>query len=93
MYFDLAIEAYSEPRRKFKIEGFAKLINGFYPLLICPKGSILDVWQGSEYVSEQRKWNKIETRMNMVLLTLNLPEKLELKLGPKIDLRYWVHRD
>ena len=55
MYFDLAIEAYSEPRRKFKIEGFAKLINGFYPLPICPKDSILDVWQGSEYVSEQRK--------------------------------------
>ena len=36
-------------------ERFAKIVNGFYPLTIFGKYSILDVWQGSEYSSELDK--------------------------------------
>ena len=34
-----------------KMEHFAKIGNGFYPLTIFAKRSILDIWQGSEYAS------------------------------------------
>ena len=44
-------EAYSEPCQTSKIESFAKIVNGFMPLTIFAKRSILDVWQGSEYAS------------------------------------------
>ena len=33
------------------MERFADVINGFQPLTIFAKHSILDVWQGSEYFS------------------------------------------
>ena len=33
------------------MERFAEIVNGFQPLTISPKRSILDVRQGSEYVS------------------------------------------
>ena len=42
-------EAYSEPYQLSKMERFAKIINGFQPLTIFAKQSILDVWQDSEY--------------------------------------------
>ena len=32
------------------MEFFAKIIEGWKPLIIFEKKSILDVWQGSEYV-------------------------------------------
>ena len=35
------------------MEHFAKIVNGFQALTIFAKHSILDVWQGSEYVSCQ----------------------------------------
>ena len=44
-------EAYSEPCQKSKMEFFAKIINGFYPLIILAECSVLDVWQGPEYAS------------------------------------------
>ena len=34
------------------MEFFIKDVNGFYPSSILAKHSILDIWQGSEYVSE-----------------------------------------
>ena len=37
-----------------KVERFKKIVNGFYPLAIFTKVCILDVWQGSEYVSFMR---------------------------------------
>ena len=39
-------EAYSEPCKISKMEQFAKVVNK----AIFAKGSILDMWQGSEYV-------------------------------------------
>ena len=43
-------EVYSETCQTSKIERFAKIVHGFDPLTIFKKFSILDVWQGSEYV-------------------------------------------
>ena len=45
------VEAYSEHWQQSQIELFAKIVNGFQPLIIFTKSSILDVWQGSEYAS------------------------------------------
>ena len=44
-------EAYLELCQTTKMERFAKKVQGFYPLVIFTKHSILDNWQGSEYVS------------------------------------------
>ena len=40
---------YWEPCHAFKMEPFAKIINGWKSLTISPKGSILDLWKYSEY--------------------------------------------
>ena len=32
------------------MERFVKLVSRFYPLTISTKNSVLDVWQGSEYI-------------------------------------------
>ena len=42
-------ETYSEPCQTSKVECFAKIVNGFYMLTVFTIGSILDIWQGSEY--------------------------------------------
>ena len=47
-------EAYWEPCRTIKIEPFTKIANGFQPLTIFVKGSMLDAWQGSEYVYQDK---------------------------------------
>ena len=44
-------EKYSELCQIFKMESFAKIVNGFQSLTIFAKRYILDVWQGSEYAS------------------------------------------
>ena len=44
-------ELYSQPSQIFKMELFAKIVNTWKPLTIFAKNSILDIWQGSEYVS------------------------------------------
>ena len=44
--------AYSEPYQTSKMECFAKIVNTFQALTIFAKGSILDIWQGSEYASD-----------------------------------------
>ena len=44
-------EAYSEHCQIFKMERFEKKIEGFEPLIIFAKRSILNFWQGSEYAS------------------------------------------
>ena len=43
-------EPHSEPCQTSKMEGFAKIFNGFWSLTIFAKRSVLDPWQGSEYV-------------------------------------------
>ena len=43
---------YSGLYQTSKIDRFAKIGTGFKPLTIFAKRSILDVWQGSEYVSD-----------------------------------------
>ena len=44
-------ETYLEPCQISKMECFAKIINGFQPLTIFARRSILDVRQGSMYFS------------------------------------------
>ena len=44
-------EAYSKPCQTFKTECFVKIVNGLKQWTIFAKRSILDVWQGVEYVS------------------------------------------
>ena len=44
-------EAYAEPWQAFKMNLFAKIVNGWKPLTFFAKSSNLDVWQGSEYAS------------------------------------------
>ena len=43
------LEVYTKPCQIFKKKCFAKIINGFLPLSIFAKRSILDIWEGSEY--------------------------------------------
>ena len=44
-------DEYSKPSQTSKMERFAKKIDGFYPLTISAKHSILEIWLGSEYTS------------------------------------------
>ena len=44
--------AYSELCQTLKMELVTKVDNVFKPLTIFAKRSILDIWQGSDYVSE-----------------------------------------
>ena len=44
------LKSYSEPCQTSKLERFAKIVDGFKPLTIFAKRSILDVRQGYEYV-------------------------------------------
>ena len=48
----LISEAYSEPSWTSKMDLFAKIVNGWTPLTIFAKRSILDVRLGSEYASD-----------------------------------------
>ena len=41
----------SEQGQTSKMEYFAKVVNGWKPLTISLKSSILDVWQGAKYAS------------------------------------------
>ena len=43
-------EAYSEPYEISKMKLSTKMVKGFQPLIIFTKRSILDVWQGSEFI-------------------------------------------
>ena len=45
-------EIYSELCQTFKIERFAKIVNGLWPLTIIAKHFIVDVWLGSECAFE-----------------------------------------
>ena len=44
-------EEYLEQLRTSKIELFAKVFNGFKPLIVFAQSSILDVLSGSKYAS------------------------------------------
>ena len=44
-------ETYSEPCQTSKMEFFAEIGNGWKPLTSFTRNSILDLYQGSEYVS------------------------------------------
>ena len=53
LQFDIFInftEAFSVPCQISMIEHFVKIVNAFYLLTIVAKPSIVDVWQGSQYV-------------------------------------------
>ena len=43
--------AYSETCQTLKMKFFTKIVNGFQTLTIFAKSSIVNIWQGSEYVS------------------------------------------
>ena len=43
---------FSQPCQTSNMERFAKIANGFQPLTIFAKHSILDVWQSSENTHE-----------------------------------------
>ena len=42
---------YPETCQSSTMKLFPKIVNGFKPLIIFGKNSILDVWQGSKYAS------------------------------------------
>lgn len=42
--------AYSEPCHTSKMKNFVKSINGFPQLIVFDTNSILDIWQGFDYV-------------------------------------------
>ena len=44
-------EAYSDTQPKFKMELFAKIVQGFQPFKIFAKNSILDIWLDSKCAS------------------------------------------
>ena len=40
------------------MERLVNIVNGFKPLSIFARSSILDVWQGAEYASDSGQWLK-----------------------------------
>ena len=52
-------EAYSEASQAFKMELFARIVNGQKTLTIFAKFSVLDVWFSSEYRCLWYRWFKI----------------------------------
>ena len=70
------LETYSEPCQISKMQCFAKIVDGFYPLTIFLKHSFLDVWQGFEYASEKyisfpNKKKNYPTPADIYLLKVN----------------------
>ena len=57
--FRISPAAYSERSRTSKMELFSKKVNGYKPLTVLPKSSILDVVLGSEYASVLPFWKSI----------------------------------
>ena len=57
-FADYALQsvAYSKPCQSSKIERFVKIVNGFKPLTIFARCSVLDVWQSSEYTIGNYMW-------------------------------------
>ena len=47
----MGTDVYSQPCQTSKMENFVKIVNGYKPLTIFAKPSILDVSQVSEYTS------------------------------------------
>ena len=60
-------EAYSEPCQTSKTELFAEIVNAERPLVVFAESSILDIWHGSENVSE---WYDVEGYIGLTLVTL-----------------------
>ena len=54
------------------MEHFAKTVNGFKPLIILAKISILDVWQSSDYASDNYE---VPRQKPATLLNLNFFRK------------------
>ena len=52
MFWLLNSKAYSEPSHKSKMGLFSNVVNGWKPLTIFAKSSLVDAWLGSEYTSE-----------------------------------------
>ena len=67
------IVAYPELRQTSQMELLAKVVNGFQPLTVFARNSVLDVWEGSEYASIL-KWrgtwvqNKIRANAIQILI-------------------------
>ena len=49
------------------MEPLAKIVNGFHLLNIFAKCSILDVWQGCDYASQQYDQDKRQIRLDCVM--------------------------
>ena len=60
-------EAYLEPCQTFKLEVFAKIVNGFSFLSIFGKSSIFYVWQDSEFASTTS--NDLPKKLHLTCLT------------------------
>ena len=58
-HFWLPSEAYSETCQASKMEHFPKIINGFKSLTFFAQHSILDIRQGSDYVSDHQSADSI----------------------------------
>ena len=52
LFLNKTAQAHPEPCQRSKMERFSKIVEVFQSLIIVAKRSILDVWRGSEYVSE-----------------------------------------
>ena len=66
-------ETYSEPCQTSKMEFFAEIGNGWKPLTSFTRNSILDLYQGSEYVSVIRSdkiSNNSESHANYVFYSV-----------------------
>ena len=64
-------QAYSEPCCTSKMELFVKIVNGFEPLPISRKSSILDVWRGSEYAFVLRSGLRKEKCLELCVFCKN----------------------
>ena len=58
------------------MECWAKRINGLKPLTIFAKGSILDVWQGSEYAYDSRSFAH-ENKFSLCRMKTFVDQELE----------------
>ena len=91
--YSVLSEAYSEHIHASKIERFAKIDKGWIALTAFTKRSVLDVWLGSEYVSDYSGvffiiiiWGcHFESSKNVSNLMSILFKYLELKFTPYVQ--------
>ena len=65
-------ETYSEASQAPKMELFAKILEGFQPLTVFEKNSVLDVWLGSEYASEYTTTTGLKETLQLPNIPIDL---------------------